>query len=56
MSLTFFFFLYIILESIKEKEGNLMIDLHTEFYRIFLNSKKLCYSSFLLKNSIIYNF
>ena len=33
-----------------------MIDLHTEFYRIFLNSKKLCYSSFLLKNSIIYNF
>ena len=28
MSLTFFFFLYIILESIKEKEGNLMIDLH----------------------------
>ena len=44
------------MEQIKEKEGNLMIDLHTEFYRIFLNSKKLCYSSFLLKNSIIYNF
>ena len=28
MSLTFFFFLYIILENIKEKEENSMIDLH----------------------------
>ena len=43
------------LETFKQALNNTLTK-RESFYRIFPNSKKLCYSSFLLKNSIFHNF